>query len=78
MLLGYVRSLCIIRNNLRRQRQFMKIALAKEKGVYKGGKKKINIEQIKTLKREGLGATAIARQVGCHRDSVYRLLKQEA
>ncbi len=54
MLLGYVGSLCIIRNNLRRQRQFMKIALAKEKGVYKGGKKKINVEQIKTLKRKSL------------------------
>ena len=39
-------------------------------------RKKINVEQIKALKSEGLGATAIARQVGCHRDSVYRLLKQ--
>jgi len=41
-------------------------------------RKKINVEQIKLLKSEGQGATAIARQVGCHRDSVYRLLKQEA
>ena len=39
-------------------------------------KKKINIEKIKALKSEGLGATAIAKQVGCHRDSVYRLLKR--
>ena len=67
-----------LETNLRRERQLEGIQRAKEKGVYKGGKKKINIEQIKTLKREGLGATAIARQVGCHRDSVYRLLKQEA
>ena len=63
--------------NLRRERQLEGIKNAKEKGVYKGGKKKINVEQIKTLKREGLGATAIAKQVGCHRDSVYRLLKRE-
>ncbi len=67
-----------LETNLRRERQLEGIQRAKEKGVYKGGKKKINVEQIKTLKSEGLGATAIARQVGCHRDSVYRLLKQEA
>ena len=65
-----------LETNLRSERQLMGIARAKEKGVYKGGKKKINVEQIKTLKKEGLGATAIARQVGCHRDSVYRLLKR--
>jgi len=50
----------------------------KRESFYKGGKKKINVEQIKALKKEGLRATAIARQVGCHRDSVYRSLKQEA
>ena len=64
-----------LETNLRRERQLEGIQRAKEKGVYKGGKKKINVEQIKTLKSEGLGATAIAKQVGCHRDSVYRLLK---
>ena len=67
-----------LETNLRRERQLEGIQRAKEKGVYKGGKKKINVEQIKLLKSEGQGATAIARQVGCHRDSVYRLLKQEA
>ena len=67
-----------LETNLRRERQLEGIQRAKEKGVYKGGKKKINVEQIKLLKSEGHGATAIARQVGCHRDSVYRLLKQEA
>ena len=40
------------------------IQLTKEKGVYKGGKKKINIEQIKTLEKESLVETSIARQVG--------------
>jgi len=29
------------------------------------------------LKKEGLGATAIAKELGIHRDSVYRLLKKE-
>ena len=67
-----------LETNLRRERQLLGIARAKEKGVYKGGKQIIDIEKIKALKSEGLGATAIAKAVGCHRDSVYRLLKQEA
>ena len=61
--------------NLRKERQLEGIQRAKKKGVYKGGKQIIDIEKIKALKSEGLGATTIAKQVGCHRDSVYRLLK---
>ena len=67
-----------LETNLRRERQMEGIQRAKEKGVYKGGKQVIDVEKIKALKSEGLGATAIAKAVGCHRDSVYRLLKQEA
>ena len=65
-----------LETNLRKERQLEGIAKAKEKGVYKGGKKKINVEEIKRLKSEGLGATAIAKKLNIHRDSVYRLLKK--
>ena len=64
--------------NLRSERQLEGIAKAKEKGVYKGRKAKIDVEKIKRLKKEGLGATAIAKQLKIHRDSVYRLLKEVA
>ena len=64
--------------NIRRERQLEGIAKAKANGVYKGGKQVIDIEKIKKLKKKGLGATAIAKQIGCHRDSIYRLLKQES
>ena len=64
-----------LETNLRKERQLEGIAKAKEKGVYKGGRSKIDVEQIKKLKEEGLGATAIAKRMGIHRDSVYRLLK---
>ena len=64
-----------LETNLRKERQMEGIAKAKEKGVYKGGKAKIDVEQVKKLKGEGLGATAIAKRMGIHRDSVYRLLK---
>ena len=40
--------------NLRRERQLEGIRNAKEKGVYKGRKQNIDVEQIKKLKEEGL------------------------
>ena len=66
-----------LETNLRKERQMEGIAKAKAKGVYKGGKKKIDVTRIKELKNEGFGATAIARELNIHRDSVHRLLKKE-
>ena len=65
-----------LETNLRKERQLEGIAKAKEKGVYKGGKSKIDVERIKTLKKEGMGATKTAKELNIHRDSVYRLLKK--
>ena len=65
-----------LETNLRKERQMEGIAKAKEKGVYTGGKAKIDVEQIKKLKEEGMGATAIGRQLKIDRTSVYRLLKK--
>ena len=66
-----------LETNIRKERQMEGIAKAKAKGVYKGGKKKIDVAEIRRLKNEGLGATKIARELNIHRDSVYRLLKKE-
>ena len=63
--------------NIRKERQMEGIAKAKAKGVYIGGKKKIDVAEIRRLKNEGFGATKIARELNIHRDSVYRLLKEE-
>ena len=65
-----------LETNLRKERQLEGIAKAKQKGIYKGGQTKIDTDQIIKLKEEGLGATAIARQLNIHRDSVYRHLKR--
>jgi DNA invertase Pin-like site-specific DNA recombinase len=52
------------------------IAKAKAKGgVYKGRKPSIDVEAIKRLKGEGLGATAIAKKLGIARASVYRVMQ---
>jgi len=61
--------------NLRRERQLEGIAAAKLRGVYRGRKSSIDTDEIRRLSEvEKLGATAIARQLGVGRASVYRAL----
>ena len=60
--------------NLRKERQLEGIAKAKERGVYKGRKPSVDVERVRELKAEGLGASAIAKQMGIGRASVYRAL----
>lgn len=60
--------------NLRRERQAEGIAKAKAKGVYKGRRPSVDVEQVKRLKAEGLGGTEIAKQLGIGRASGYRAL----
>lgn len=54
------------------------IAKAKAEGVYKGRKPTIDAERIKALAAQGMGATAIARELNVARASVYRLLNGAA
>ena len=60
--------------NLRRERQLEGIAKAKERGVYKGRKPSVDVEKVKELKASGMGASAIAKEMGIGRASVYRAL----
>jgi DNA invertase Pin-like site-specific DNA recombinase len=61
--------------NLRRERQLEGIRAAKAKGVYKGRKPSIDRLEVRRLREvEGLGPSAIARQLGIGRASVYRVL----
>lgn len=57
---------------IRRERQREGIARAKAEGKYRGGQSRIDAAQIVKLRQEGLGAGAIARQMGISRRSVYR------
>ena len=48
-------------NNLRRERQMEGINAAKARGVYKGRKPSIKADEVHRLRKEGLGATVIAK-----------------
>jgi DNA invertase Pin-like site-specific DNA recombinase len=60
--------------NLRRERQLEGIAKAKAAGVYKGRVASINVQQVRKMKAESFGPTAIAKALGIGRASVYRVM----
>ena len=60
--------------SLRAERQ--KDGILANKDKFKGRGQTIDIQRIKTLKNEGMGATKIAREMKIDRTSVYRLLKR--
>ncbi|WP_440980231.1 recombinase family protein (plasmid) [Sphingomonas pseudosanguinis] len=60
--------------NLRKERQAEGIAAAKARGVYKGGKPRIDPDAVRRLAVEGVRPAHIARQLGISRGTVYRFL----
>lgn len=60
-----------------KERQRDGIARAKTAGVYRGGKRQLNYERIKSLKASGMGVADIAKFMGCSRMQVYRVCQAE-
>ena len=60
--------------NLRKNR--VKDGIEANRHKFKGRRATIDATQVKMLKAKGLGATAIAKEMGIERTSVYRLLKK--
>ena len=58
-----------------KDRQRAGIEAAKARGVYKGRPVTFDHAKIVALRKQGLGATEIARAVGCKRGNVYKALK---
>jgi DNA invertase Pin-like site-specific DNA recombinase len=57
-----------------RDRQRAGIERAKAKGVYRGRPVSFDHAQIVALRKQGMGATDIAKAVGCKRGAVYKAL----
>lgn len=58
-----------------KERQRAGIEKAKAEGKYKGRPTSVDHDKIRSLKAEGMGATAIARELGCTRGAIYKVLK---
>jgi len=61
-----------------KERQAAGIAKAKAEGFYRGRQAKLDHGRIVELRASGMGATGIAKEVGCTRAFVYKVLKQAA
>ncbi|MDA9980226.1 recombinase family protein [Yoonia sp.] len=59
-----------------KERQRLGIEAAKAKGVYKGRPTSIDTGRLLQLRSEGVGATAIAKELGCTRSAVYKALER--
>ena len=59
-----------------KERQREGIEQAKAKGVYNGGKRRIDRERVSELHAAGMGVRAISQIVGCSRMQVYRVLRE--
>jgi len=74
LVLGILGAVAEFETDIRKERQREGIEKAKKRGVYKGRPTSIDAGRIKDLKAAGLGASAIAKEMGIGRASVYRLL----
>lgn len=74
LMLAVLGAVAQFENDIRRERQMEGIRKAKAEGRYKGRPVAIDPQKVKALKKSGLGASQIAREMGIGRASVYRAL----
>jgi DNA invertase Pin-like site-specific DNA recombinase len=77
LLLSVMGAFAEFERSLIRERQLEGIAIAKTKGVYKGRKKSLNLEQIETMKMlidQGVPKTRVADELGISRETLYKYL----
>lgn len=77
LILGILGAVAEFETDIRKERQREGIERAKAAGVYKGRKRAVDADQVRTLRDQGLGATDIATELGIGRASVYRALKDD-
>ena len=79
LLLSVMGAFAEFERALIRERQLEGIALAKQRGAYKGRKKVLTAEQIKKIKEQvaaGEKKSKIAKDFGISRETLYQYLKE--
>ena len=74
LMLSVLSAVSCFENDIRRERQMEGVAKAKLRGVYRGRPATIRPDDVRELRRQGLGATEIAKRLNIARASVYRAL----
>lgn len=60
---------------IRKERQLEGIAKAKAAGIYRGRKASVPVDEVRSLRAQGVSPTEIAKRLGIGRASVYRALE---
>ena len=75
------RGLCRVQRALIRERQREGIAIAKQRGAYRGRKKSLSDDKVAELKQrvaDGEQKAAIARDLGISRETLYQYFRLAA
>ncbi len=81
LLLSVMGAFAEFERSLIRERQREGIALARQRGAYRGRARALNTEQVAQLRRqaaEGAAKAALAREFGISRETVYQYLRAGA
>jgi DNA invertase Pin-like site-specific DNA recombinase len=77
LLLGMLAAIAEFETDIRKERQREGIERAKAAGAYKGRRPTVDAAAVLQLKDQGVSPTAIAKQLGIGRASVYRALQAQ-
>ena len=75
LMLAVLGAVAAFEADIRRERQMEGIVRAKAAGIYKGRQPSIDRERVRAMRAAGVSPTAIARDLGIGRASVYRVLE---
>jgi DNA invertase Pin-like site-specific DNA recombinase len=80
LLLSVMGAFAEFERSLIRERQREGIAIAKQRGAYKGRKKSLSVEQVEVLRERvaaGEQKAKLARELGISRETLYQYLREE-
>lgn len=74
LVLGILGAVAEFESDIRRERQREGINRAKDRGVYKGRKRSVDVEKVQSLLAQGMKPTEVSKELKIGRASVYRAM----